>query len=140
MNVICLVAGLLVAPLGEAITLQWTHSVQKTLWAEDYQLAGDRLLLTSARVTATGAGMEPPPDAVYRDGAWHYRPALPPLPSVQMRHSPYVAPYTVCHAGDCRTPAQWLPGLPAEVILELRPCDKNDATAPSTAKVATMRP
>lgn len=140
MNVICLVAGLLMVPLGEAITLQWTHSVQKTLWEEDYQLAGERLLLTSARVRATGAGMEPPPDAVFHDGAWHYRPMLPPLPSVQMRHSPYVAPYTVCHGTDCRTPAAWLPGLPEESILELRPCDKNAANPPSTAKVVTMRP
>lgn len=140
MNAICLVAGLLVLPLGEAVTLQWTHSVQKTLWAEDYRLQGDHLLLTSARVQGTGAGMEPPLDAVLRDGAWHYRPALPPLPAVQMRHSPYVAPYTLCHDGDCRTPAEWLPGLPNESILELRPCHKNEAQPPSTAKMVTMRP
>lgn len=122
MNVICLVAGLLVAPLGEAVTLQWTHSVQKTLWAEDYRLQGERLQLSSARVEGTGAGMEPPADAVYRDGAWHYTPALPLLPAVTLRHSPYVAPYTVCVAGDCRALPAWLPGLPADSVVSLQAC------------------
>ena len=122
MNAICLVAGLLVAPLGEAVTLQWTHSIQKTLWAEDYRLQGAALRLTSARVLGTGAGMEPPPDAVYRDGAWHYTPALPALPKVTLRHSPYVAPYTVCVGADCRPLPAWLPGLPADTTVDLQPC------------------
>lgn len=122
MNVICLVAGLLVVPLGEAVTLQWTHSVQKTLWAEDYRLRGDRLQLSSARVRGTGAGMEPPADAIYRDGAWHYTPALPLLPAVTLRHSPYVAPYTVCAGADCRPLPNWLPGLAADTTVALQVC------------------
>lgn len=122
MNAICLVAGLLIAPLGETVTLQWTHSVQKTLWAEDYRLQGNALKLTSARVRGTGAGMEPPLDAVYRAGAWHYTPPLPPLPTVTLRHSPYVAPYTVCAGADCRPMPAWLPGLPADTVVSLQPC------------------
>lgn len=122
MSVICLVAGLLVAPLGEAVTLQWTHSIQKTLWAEDYRLRGEALELTSARVQGTGAGMEPPPDAIYHDGAWHYRPALPRLPAVTLRHSPYVAPYTVCAGNDCRPLPAWLPGLPDDALVSLQAC------------------
>lgn len=122
MNVICLVAGLLVAPLGEAVTLQWIHSIQKTLWAEDYRLRGSKLELTSARVQGTGAGMEPPPDAIYRDGAWHYTPALPLLATVTLRHSPYVAPYTVCTGNDCRPLTAWLPGLPEDTLVSLQAC------------------
>lgn len=122
MNVICLVAGLLVAPLGEAVTLQWTHSIQKTLWAEDYRLQGDRLQLNSARVQGTGAGMEPPPDAIYRDGAWHYTPVLPLLPAVTLRHSPYVEPYIVCTGVDCRPLPDWLPGLAADTTVTLQVC------------------
>lgn len=137
MNVICLVAGLLVAPLGEAVTLQWTHSIQKTLWEEDYRLQGDALKLTSARIQGTGAGMEPPPDAVLRDGAWHYTPALPPLPGVQLRHSPHVAPYVVCVAGDCRPLPAWLPALPEDTVVGLQPCP---AAAPDRKKLVTMRP
>lgn len=122
MNAICLVAGLLVAPLGETITLQWTHSIEKTLWEEDYRLQGDFLRLTSARVRATGAGMEPPLQAVFHDGAWHYTPDLPLLPAVTLRHSPYVAPYTICTAAGCRPLPQWLPGIGGDAVVVLRPC------------------
>lgn len=122
MSALCLVAGLLVAPLGEAVTLRWTHSVQRSVWEEDYRLENGALRLTSARVEGTGAGMEPPPEAVLRDGAWHYTPALPLLPAVQLRHSPHVAPYVVCAAGRCRPLPAWLPGLPDDAVVSLQPC------------------
>jgi len=121
-SIICLAAGLLLAPLGEAITLRWTHSVQLIVWEEDYRVKDGTLHLTSARVRGTGAGMEPPPDAVLRDGAWHYAPALPPLPLLQLRHSAHVPPYVLCNGIECRSAPAWLPGLPDDAILELRPC------------------
>ena len=71
MNGICLVAGLLVAQFGDDITLRWSHSIQKTVWEEDYRREGDALRLVAARVRGAGAGMEPPADAVLKDGAWH---------------------------------------------------------------------
>ena len=119
---ICLVAGLLLAQFGDQITLRWTHSIQKTAWEEDYRRDGDALRLIAARVRGTGAGMEPPPGAVLRDGAWHYSPAIPPLPRLELHHSPHTAPYVVCSAGTCRPVTEWLPGLPAEAVLELAPC------------------
>lgn len=139
MSALCLAAGLLLAPLGEAVTLRWTHSVQRSLWEEDYRLEAGSLRLTSARVQGTGAGMEPPPDSVLRDGAWHYTPPLPLLPEVQLRHSPHVQPYIICVAGKCRPVTAWLPGLPAEAVLTLRPC-RGDETERSPAKPATMPP
>jgi len=134
---ICLAAGLLVAPLGDAVTLRWTHSVQKTVWEEDYAVRDGRLLLAEARVSSTGAGMEPPPDAVLRDGNWHYRPQLPLLPNVQLRHSPYVAPYVLCAGNDCRTAAEWLPGLPDEAVMTLRPCPIASDAGPAAAPAVT---
>ncbi|HEX5803000.1 MAG TPA: DUF1850 domain-containing protein [Azospira sp.] len=128
MIALCLAAGLLVAPLGEAVTLRWTHSIQKTVWEEDYRLADGRLLLVEARVQGTGAGMEPPDGAVLKDGAWHYRPPLPPLPGVQLRHSPHVPPYVLCAGTDCRPAPHWLPGLPDDAVLELAPCADDPAT------------
>lgn len=122
MSGICLVAGLLVAVLDDAVTLSWTHSIQKTVWEEDYRREGAALRLTEARVRGTGAGMEPPAGALLRDGAWHYTPALPPLHGVNLRHSPHVAPYQVCSTGTCRTMPEWLPALPDDAIIELRPC------------------
>lgn len=126
MNGICLVAGLpmlLVAQFGDDITLRWTHSIQKVAWEEDYRREENALRLVEARVRGTGAGMEPPAEAVLKDdGAWHYTPSLPPLPRVVLRHSPYVPPYTVCAAGTCQPITAWLPGLPEDALIELVPC------------------
>ena len=122
MNGICLIAGLLIAPLGDAVTLRWTHSIEKILWEEDYRLEANALRIVEARVRGTGAGMEPPAGAVLRDGAWHYTPLLPPLPRLLLRHSPYVPPYILCATGDCKPVTAWLPSLPEEAVLELSPC------------------
>ncbi len=122
MSGICLIAGLLLAPLGDAVTLRWTHSIQKTVWEEDYRLNEGALELTEARVRGTGAGMEPPPDAILKDGSWHYRPDLPALPRVTLRHSPHVPPYILCTATRCQTVDAWLPGLPEDTVIELVPC------------------
>ncbi|MEW6513323.1 MAG: DUF1850 domain-containing protein [Pseudomonadota bacterium] len=122
MNGICLVAGLLVAQFGDDITLRWTHSIQKTVWEEDYRREGNALRLVEARVCSTGAGMEPPADAVLKDGAWHYTPRLPALPQVSLTHSPHVAPYVVCDAGRCKGVDAWLPGLQDHAIMTLLPC------------------
>jgi len=121
-NGICLVAGLLMAQFGNEITLRWSHSVQQSVWEEDWHAEAGWLRLVQARVRGTGAGMEPPPDAVFRQGAWYYSPALPLLPRVQLRHSPYVPAYEVCAAGHCRPMDVWLQGLPAEAIVEMTPC------------------
>lgn len=122
MTGICLVAGLLIAQCGGEVTLKWTHSIEKIVWEEDYRRNGATLSLVEARVRGTGAGMEPPDGAILYDGAYHYRPALPPLPEVQLRHSPYTQPYTVCGDGRCRSLPDWLPGLPDESVVILRPC------------------
>ncbi|WP_126444217.1 DUF1850 domain-containing protein [Sulfuricystis multivorans] len=122
MTGLCLAAGLLIAPLGETVTVRWTHSIEKTRWEEDWRREGDGLRLVEARIRTTGAGMEMPAGARLEDGVWHYTPGLPPLPRVLLRHSPYVAPYEFCSAGACRTAAELLPGLPDQAVLELAPC------------------
>jgi hypothetical protein len=122
MNGICLVAGLLIAQFGDDITLRWTHSVQKIVWEEDYRREGNALRLIEARVRGTGAGMEPPPDAVLQDGVWHYVPKLSPLPGMALTHSPHVPPYVLCSSGLCRSVDDWLPGLPDHAIMSLLPC------------------
>lgn len=122
MGGICLIAGLLLAHCGEQATLSWTHSIEKIAWEEDYRCEGDALRLVEARVGGTGAGMEPPAGAILRNGAWHYQPQLPPLPEVQLRHSPYVPPYTICCDGRCQPLPAWLPDLPEEGVVTLAPC------------------
>ena len=125
MSGICLVAGLLVAVLDDAITLSWTHSIQKTVWEEDYRREGDALQLVEARVRGTGAGMEPPAGAVLKNGAWHYKPDLPPLPTISLRHSPYTAGYRICSGERCQPVTAWLPGLPEETVMGLLPCSND---------------
>lgn len=122
MSGICLAAGLLVAQLGNGVTLRWTHSIEKIVWEEDYRREATALRLVEARVRGAGAGMEPPADAVLREGAWHYAPPLPPLPRVLLRHSSHVPPYSACADGHCQTVNEWLPGLPDDTVLELAPC------------------
>ncbi len=119
---VCLVAGVLVTQLGNTVTLAWTHSIEKIRWEEDYRREGNALRLVEARVRGTGAGMEPPAGAVLKAGAWHYTPALPPLPGIRLTHSPYVPDYVVCSADTCQSIAAWLPGLPEQGVVEMLPC------------------
>lgn len=108
------VAGQLLATLPVAeFTLTWTHSVQKTLWQEHYRIDGRRLVLDEAQVQGSGAGMEPAADAVWRDGAWHWRPALAPLAELRLTVSSFTADYRLCAAAGC-TPLQALTGTLAD--------------------------
>ena len=123
MTGICLVAGLLAVQFGDAITLRWTHSIQKTVWEEDYRHTAGMLHLVEARIRGTGAGMEPPAGAVLENGAWHYAPAMPPIPRIALSHSSHVPPYVICDGRRCREVTAWLPGLPQDIVMELAPCD-----------------
>lgn len=113
---LCLAAaGLVVALPLQAFTLAWTHSIEKVRWEEDYRVVGDRLELTEARIRGTGAGMEPPPEAVLKDGVFHYRPQLAPLDTVRLTRSGYVADYQLCAEGSCRALGD-IVGDKAEVV------------------------
>jgi hypothetical protein len=121
---LCLAAGAVTAALAaESFTLAWTHSIEKVRWEEDWHIANRMLVITEARIRGTGAGMEPPPDAVLRDGAWHYRPKLAPQTQVRLAHSPYTVGYQFCIDGRCRPLADHLPGAenPSTIVLEACP-------------------
>jgi hypothetical protein len=116
-------SGLVTAFISTAsFTLSWEHTVERVLWEEDYRIEDGALMPAAARIKGSGAGMEPPAGAVLRDGAWHYRPDLPPLPELRLALSP-VGDYTLCWAGRC-WPLSSLVAVPdgAAVVL-LRPCD-----------------
>lgn len=106
----------------DRFTLAWTHSVEKTSWQEDYAIDGTGLVLTEARIQGTGAGMEPPPDALFRDGWWHYVPHLPALPELRLTLSPYTADYRLCWKGQCRSLAKLVGAKPPEGVVVVRPC------------------
>lgn len=120
---ICLAAGVLAATLPlSAFTLAWTHSIEKIRWEEDYRVQDGHLLLDEARIRGSGAGMEPPTDAWFSHGVWHYKPALPALERLLLSHSPYAGGYEICSADGCQTLAAMLPGLPEFAQVEVSAC------------------
>ena len=121
---LCLTAGLIAATLPlQAFTLAWTHSIEKIRWEEDYRIVDRRLVLTEARIKGSGAGMEPPADAVLKNGVWHYRPALAPLEALRLSHSPYAAGYEICSNARCRPLAGVLTGIADTQTIVIAACD-----------------
>ena len=77
MSGICiLAAGKATVLAASLFTLAWTHSVEKIDWQEDWRLTPSGLEIVVARVKGSGAGMEPSPDAVLKDGWWTYVPSV----------------------------------------------------------------
>lgn len=120
---LCLAAGAATAVLAtESFTLAWRHSIEKTRWEEDWRIVGNTLVLAEARIRGTGAGMEPPADAVLEHGVWHYRPALPPQLRLHLSHSPYAGDYELCVVSACGPLAQHLPVDNNEPVINLFAC------------------
>jgi hypothetical protein len=120
--VICLAAGAVIVPLlSDAITLAWTHSVEKVLWEEDWRSGPQGLELVEARVRGSGAGMEPPPEAKFVNGAWAWKPAVPPQQEIVMRRSGATADWRICIAGACRPMEAYVP--PQADPVAMRACE-----------------
>jgi hypothetical protein len=120
---ICLALGARQVSLPtDRFTLAWTHSVEKTGWQEDYAIRGTGLALTEARIQGTGAGMEPPPDALFRNGWWRYVPPLPILTELRLTLSPYTADYRLCWKQQCRSLAKLVGAKRLEGVVIVRPC------------------
>lgn len=118
---LALASGLVMAQLaGDAFTLSWRHSVEKIEWQEDWQAEGGRLHLTEARIQGSGAGMEPPPEAVLEQGWWRYRPDLW-LAELTLARSAFTRDYDLCRDGACRSLSDLVP-LDAGPVTVLRPC------------------
>nr|WP_207458274.1 DUF1850 domain-containing protein [Azospirillum sp. SYSU D00513] len=99
---------------GDAFSLAWTHSVERIEWREDWRISGGQLRLVEARVRGSGAGMEVPDGARLVEGAWVYRPQLPPLDRLTLANSGFTADYRICSWGTCRPLAELAgpPGRP----------------------------
>ena len=73
---LCIAAGgKLIALAATAFSLSWTHSVEKTVWSENWIVQGNALKVVEASVEGSGAGIELPENAVLRDGRWAWRSA-----------------------------------------------------------------
>lgn len=118
MSLCVIAAGKMVAMAATTFTLAWTHSVEKTEWRENWRLTPAGLELIEARVKGSGAGMEPPDDAVLEDGWWRYAPKLAPLPRLTLAASG-AAPsgWSLCTAAACVE----LGAEPGEAVV-IEPC------------------
>lgn len=119
---ICLLAGAVAVSLGKAeMTLSWRHSVQKTLWQEDWRQTPAGLEITEARIEDSGAGMDPPDGARLSGGFWRWHPELPALHEVVMRRSGATADWHICIEGHCRPLGSYLPAEADPITLSI--CD-----------------
>ena len=96
-----LATGLSLVLPGDSIQLAWTHSVEKVEWREEWRIADGRLILDQASVAGSGAGMEPPPEAVLQAGRWVWRPGVV-LAELVLARSDYTADWRLCSGGTCR--------------------------------------
>lgn len=104
MSGICLILATVTVPLvGPSFTLDWTHSVEKIRWHEEWVLGDQGLRLTGAAVKGSGAGMDPGPGAQLIDGWWRWQPTLPAIPALHLAASGATpSGWTICDAKGCR--------------------------------------
>jgi hypothetical protein len=106
---LCLLAAGTVARLGTvALTLAWTHSVEKIRWEEDYRAISAGIVVTQDRIQGTGAGMEPPLGSTFDGKWWRYTPDLPPQRQIILRRSGVTADWQVCIRGTCKPMGDYL--------------------------------
>lgn len=109
----------------EQFTLAWDHSIEKIRWEEDYAVvlgsSGQPVLQAQqARIKGSGSGMEPPADAVYREGAFYYTPVMHSPELLRLTRSEFVPDYQWCDAQGCRPLSAIIPRDGG--VTMLRPC------------------
>ena len=96
-------------------------------WEEDYEVqpptqAGQApsLRIVRARIRGSAAGMEPPADAVLRNGWFEYTPPTVSPEGLRLTRSTFTADYDWCVAGLCAPLGTLLPS-DGDITL-LSPC------------------
>lgn len=137
---VCLIAAgaLVVALPASAFTLSWTHSVERTVWRETWRVEGGELILDQADISGSGAGMEPPDGATFSNGAWHFRPALPPLPRLRLAHSEFAGDYRLCWGDTCEPISSLVP-RGGDGGIEIAACADGDWPAAAAGPVMRDR-
>lgn len=107
---LCLAGGGAVAKLSAvAFTLLWTHTIEKTVWEEHWRVFRDRLVVIEARIQGSGAGMEPPPEAIFAHGFYSWRPNVSPLRYLVLRRAPEAGDWGICAKQGCKPFSELLP-------------------------------
>ncbi|MER9937082.1 DUF1850 domain-containing protein [Mesorhizobium sp. M0088] len=126
MSLCILAAGKTVTLSVAAFTLSWTHSVERTRWQEDWKVTPSGLQLIEARIKGSGAGMEPPEDAVLKNGWWIYAPGVGPQRRVVLAASGTTGEgWMLCSVQGCREL-----GKAAGDTIALEPCGSDGTSQP----------
>lgn len=113
-----MIGAVALALANDEFLLQWQHSVEQVTWREAWRVRDDELVLTKAWVKGSGAGMDPGPGAILRDGWWEWTPDLPPQSSLLLAASGATqGGWQICTGGSCREF-----GDQGAQPLSLRPC------------------
>ncbi|KAB0568228.1 DUF1850 domain-containing protein [Brucella pituitosa] len=112
-------AGGVLKVAATSFLLSWTHSVEKIPWEESWTVTSQGLVLSEARIKGSGAGMDPPADAVLEDGWYHYRPHIPPRQEIVLAASGKTGGgWTFCAAQKCIEL-----GKEQATPIHIKPCD-----------------
>lgn len=55
---------------GDAVRLEWTHTIEKTPWVEEYEVSGGKFDLREAKVKSFGAGVDQIASEVENENGW----------------------------------------------------------------------
>ncbi len=116
---------------AQQFTLAWTHSIERVRWEEDYTIIDGqepRLQAGKARIKGSAAGMEPPPEAVKRDGWYEYQPHQWPDTPLRLTRSGYTPDYDWCEQQTCQPMEDLLP-TDGDITL-LYPCRQDAQQRP----------
>lgn len=95
-------AGSVLTLMAGSFSLSWTHSVEKTIWTEHWEVKAGHLAVVSASVEGSGAGIDLPPDAIWEGDRWTYRPRLPSLRHLNLAVSGATGGgWQLCANGTC---------------------------------------
>ena len=74
---LCILSGAKLTTVAISLfTLSWTHSVEKIEWQENWRINNSNLEIVEARIKGSGAGMDPPENAVLKNGWYVYKPQI----------------------------------------------------------------
>ena len=114
-------AGGVMKVAATSFVLSWTHSVEKVPWQEFWNVTSQGLVLSEARIKGSGAGMDPPADAVLEDGWYIYHPSIPPRREIVLAASGKTGGgWTLCSGQKCIELGQ-----AEEKPIHILPCNQN---------------
>ncbi|MFV0293956.1 MAG: DUF1850 domain-containing protein [Paracoccus sp. (in: a-proteobacteria)] len=124
----CLLIGALAVGLsGDRFTLEWTHSVERVAWKEEWVIDRNNLQLIKAAIKGSGAGMEPGPNAILQNGWWVWETHLALQSELVLAASGVTpSPWRLCDGKNCRD----LGRKPDSPII-IRPCPAAKSISPS---------